>query len=99
MEVAVRQGESKAPLVRSSRYFAVGSRWYFSSRERTVLGPFESMGQATQSASDYIRDLDAHKRGSSVSYAYGMVLHDYETCDAGNCHQCAEITARMTRVN
>jgi hypothetical protein len=77
----------------------VGPRWYFSTRERTVLGPFESLSQASQSATYYTRDADAHKRGASVNYAYGIVLHDYETCDAPDCQQCQEMATQITRAS
>lgn len=91
-----RQGESRPLPPRSSRYFAVGRRWYFTTREKTTLGPFSSFEQADQSARAYILDADAHKRGAAVSYTYGVVLHDYETCTAEHCQQCEEMARALS---
>lgn len=91
-----RDGESGPLPPRSSRYFASGRRWYFTTRERTELGPFSSFEQAEQSVKAYIQDADAHKHGAAVSYAYGIVLHDYETCTAENCQQCREMARALS---
>lgn len=91
-----RCGEQGSLPVRSSRYFAVGSQWYFVTREKTSLGPFESFDQAETSVRAYIGDFDAHRRGNSVNYAYGVALHDYETCVARHCLQCEEVARLLS---
>ncbi|MEQ5835532.1 hypothetical protein EB809_09745 [Marinobacter sp. R17] len=91
-----RQGEHGPLPPRSSRYFAAGRRWYFTTREKTTLGPFESFEQAEQSVKAYIEDVDAHRRGASVDYSYGVVLHDYETCTAAHCQQCREMARLLS---
>tara|TARA_R100000687_G_C6376235_1_gene130379 strand:- start:167 stop:538 length:372 start_codon:yes stop_codon:yes gene_type:complete len=85
-----RRGEQGSLPIRSSRYFAIGSQWFFVTREKTSLGPFESFDQAETSVRAYIDDFDAQRRGNSVNYAYGVALHDYETCVARHCQQCKE---------
>ncbi|WP_111497065.1 MULTISPECIES: DUF6316 family protein [Marinobacter] len=89
-----RQGERGPLPPRSSRFFAVGRRWYFATREKRSLGPFESFEQAQVAAYSYIQDKDAQRRGADVNYTYGLVLHDYETCTAAHCQRCREM-ARM----
>lgn len=49
-----RQKELGAVPMRSDRFFAVNSAWYFSTREGPAIGPYISKPEATQGLSDFI---------------------------------------------
>lgn len=42
---------------RSERFFSEGSRWYFSTREGTIEGPFDSRAEAERELMLYLRLL------------------------------------------
>ena len=53
-----RQGESGDPPPRSSRIFNMESYWYFSTREGSDIGPFDSRDQAASGLEDFIQFLE-----------------------------------------
>ena len=46
MDIQSRSGENTPPPFRSSRFFCVGSKWYFTTREGFDSGPFASRERA-----------------------------------------------------
>ncbi|GGC82828.1 DUF6316 family protein [Marinobacter halophilus] len=46
MDIHRRIGEQGPPPFRSSRFFCVGSKWYFTTREGFDSGPFASRERA-----------------------------------------------------
>lgn len=46
MDTQRRTGEDGAPPFRSSRFFCVGSKWYFTTREGFDSGPFATRERA-----------------------------------------------------
>ncbi|RBW48182.1 DUF6316 family protein [Marinobacter sp. F3R11] len=46
MDVQVRSGEDGSAPFRSNRFFCVGNRWYFTTREGFDSGPFASRERA-----------------------------------------------------
>ncbi|WP_372965481.1 DUF6316 family protein [Marinobacter sp.] len=46
MNTQQRAGESAQPPFRSNRFFCVGSKWYFTTREGFDSGPFASRERA-----------------------------------------------------
>ncbi|GAA3569767.1 MULTISPECIES: DUF6316 family protein [Marinobacter] len=48
MDIQHRTGEEGPVPFRSSRFFCVGSRWYFTTREGFDSGPFASRQRAEQ---------------------------------------------------
>lgn len=57
-----RIGESgyKIPL-RTDRFFAVNSKWYFSTREGISIGPFTDKKEATIGLNDFIEYMSITK--------------------------------------
>jgi hypothetical protein len=49
-----RDGELGAIPMRTDRFFAVNSAWYFATREGASIGPFESKPDAQRGLSDFI---------------------------------------------
>lgn len=41
-------------IFRSDRFFCVNSRWYFHTRERAVIGPFDTKVEAQHALIDFI---------------------------------------------
>lgn len=50
-----RQGETAAPRFRTSRFFCVGSQWYFTTREGMDSGPYASRERAENGLQRFIR--------------------------------------------
>lgn len=50
-----RKGESGQPPPRSSRIFNMESHWYFSTREGTDVGPFDSREEANGGLQDFLQ--------------------------------------------
>lgn len=50
-----RQGEIGQPPPRSTRIFNMESHWYFSTREGTDVGPFDSRDEANGGLQDFIQ--------------------------------------------
>ncbi|MCK9505100.1 MAG: DUF6316 family protein [Porticoccaceae bacterium] len=44
---------------RNDRYFCLDSRWYFTTREGLIMGPYESRELAAQETQTYIRFVSA----------------------------------------
>lgn len=42
---------------RSDRFFAEGNKWYFTTRENTIEGPFDTRADAEQELMMYLRNL------------------------------------------
>jgi len=51
---AHRSGEIGAVPMRSDRFFAVNSSWYFATREGASVGPFETKEKALGGLDDFI---------------------------------------------
>ncbi|MEZ5540161.1 MAG: DUF6316 family protein [Pseudomonadales bacterium] len=49
-----RKGESGVPPERRSRTFFSGDGWYFMTRERVDVGPFNTQAEAESGVQDYI---------------------------------------------
>lgn len=49
-----RRGENGVPPERRSRTFFSGDGWYFMTRERIDVGPFDTQAQAEAGVQDYI---------------------------------------------
>lgn len=49
-----RVGELGAVPIRTDRFFAVNTSWYFTTREGSDIGPFESKSQAKQGLCDFV---------------------------------------------
>ncbi|EKF73067.1 thiolase [Alcanivorax hongdengensis A-11-3] len=56
-----KEDEQKKLWFRSDRFFNEGGKWYFSTREETVEGPFDSRADAEQELMMYIRDIKARE--------------------------------------
>ncbi len=50
-----RNGESSDPPFRSGRYFCVGNRWYFTTREGFDSGPYSSKQRAETGLNRFLR--------------------------------------------
>ena len=49
-----RNGEIGAVPMRTDRFFAVNSAWYFATREGASIGPFGDKGEAQQGLTDFL---------------------------------------------
>lgn len=49
-----RDGELGAVPMRTDRFFAVNSAWYFATREGASIGPFESKFDAQRGLTDFV---------------------------------------------
>ena len=49
-----RAGEDGAVPFRTGRFFNVGAKWYFATREAIDQGPFNSKGEAEHALNKYI---------------------------------------------
>jgi Domain of unknown function (DUF6316) len=49
-----RTGEVGAVPMRTDRFFAVNSAWYFATREGASIGPFDNKGDAQRGLTDFI---------------------------------------------
>jgi hypothetical protein len=54
MMVDKRTGEGGAVPMRTDRFFAVNSAWYFATREGASIGPFDNKTDAQRGLSDFI---------------------------------------------
>ncbi len=52
-----RRGESGAVPFRSGRFFTVGDKWYFATREGEDVGPFDELHQARAALVEYGRKI------------------------------------------
>ena len=49
-----RTGELGAVPMRTDRFFAVNSAWYFATREGASIGPFENKNDAQRGLGDFV---------------------------------------------
>jgi len=49
-----RNGENGAVPMRTDRFFAVNSAWYFATREGASIGPFEDKSEAQKGLTDFL---------------------------------------------
>lgn len=49
--------DQKKTWFRSQRFFNEGTKWYFTTRENTVEGPYDSRDEAEQELMMYLRDV------------------------------------------
>jgi hypothetical protein len=73
----VRQGESADSWARSTRYFNVGSVWFFTTREGIDVGPFENKKEAVEHSRCLLKSL----RDKNARQAFQMVF-EYKHQDA-----------------
>lgn len=52
-----REGESEKTWFRSDRFFCEEGKWFFTTRENTVEGPYDSRAEAEQELMMYLRDM------------------------------------------
>ena len=65
-----RNGEAGAVPMRTDRFFAVNSAWYFATREGASIGPFEDKSEAQKGLSDFLDFIQlAEPRVLSTFYA------------------------------
>lgn len=57
-----REGEEEKTRFRSDRFFCEDGSWFFTTRENTVQGPFESRDDAERELALYLRDLRERER-------------------------------------
>lgn len=57
-----REGEDDKTRFRSDRFFCEEGRWFFTTREGTVKGPFDSRDDAERELAMYLRDLRERER-------------------------------------
>ncbi len=68
--VRPRAGEEGPAPQRSNRFFTQGGEWYFHTREGAAIGPFDTVGQATQGLHDFLEFMAlAEPRTLSRLYA------------------------------
>ncbi len=57
MVIDCRTGESGNIPFRSGRFYNVDSKWYFSSREQSDIGPFQNKDEANDALTVYLKDV------------------------------------------
>lgn len=55
--MAHREGEEDKTRFRSDRFFCEEGQWFFTTRENTIQGPFESRAEAENELEMYLYDL------------------------------------------
>jgi len=55
MDIQKRSGESGDPPFRSGRFFCVGNRWYFTTREGFDSGPYSTKIRAETGLGRFLR--------------------------------------------
>lgn len=55
--MVTRKGEADKTWFRSDRFFYLGEEWYFSTREGTDVGPFNSIDSARTGLDRYIEAM------------------------------------------
>lgn len=69
-----RKGENGPAPMRTDRFFAVKSSWYFATREGASIGPFDNKDEAAQGLSDFI-DFIALAEPQMLSSFYASLAH------------------------
>jgi hypothetical protein len=64
-----RQGELGDVPFRSNRFFCVGNKWYFSTREGFDSGPYANRERAESSLDHFIQIVTKFSQGPSGSHA------------------------------
>ena len=62
-----RNGELGAVPMRTDRFFAVNSCWYFDSREGPAIGPYNSKKEAVQGLSDFIEYMKLSVKNATIN--------------------------------
>ncbi|MFN3714273.1 MAG: DUF6316 family protein [Alcanivoracaceae bacterium] len=52
-----RDGDDNKTFFNSDRFFNEGGKWFFTTREGSLMGPFDSRGEAEQELMLYLRAL------------------------------------------
>lgn len=55
--MAYREGEADKTRFRSDRFFCEDGKWFFTTREQTIQGPFDSRADAEQELMLYLRNM------------------------------------------
>lgn len=55
--MASREGENDKTWFRSDRFFCEEGKWFFTTRENTIKGPYDSRDEAEQELMMYLRDM------------------------------------------
>lgn len=71
-DTVLRDGEDRTQAYRSQRMFAIGSSWYFSTREGKEQGPFVSREIVEQAIKTYIQKHRVVNKSKTASHAVKM---------------------------
>lgn len=71
----VRQGEQEKSWYRSDRFFRVNGDWYFSTREKVDVGPFDSKERAGKGLSLFIDSMQQTTPAPTVEVAASLALY------------------------
>lgn len=73
---ASRAGEmtDKIPL-RTDRFFAVNASWFFTTREGSAIGPFDSKNEAKNGLADFIEFIQNAEENIRKSFVSSLVLN------------------------
>lgn len=53
-----RKGDDNKTFFNSDRFFNEGGKWFFTTRESQLMGPFDSRKDAEQELMLYLRDME-----------------------------------------
>lgn len=71
--MVLRDGEVNATQhFRANRFYQIGEQWFFSTREKLQVGPFESLDEAEIELALMLRHL---KEGGYAALAYREAAH------------------------
>jgi len=68
MKKANRTGEAGQPPPRSARIFNMENCWYFSTREGSDVGPFDSRDEANSGLEDFLQFIQLANRNTLQHY-------------------------------
>lgn len=57
-----REGDDNKTFFNSDRFFNEGGKWFFTTREGQLMGPFDSRKDAEQELMLYLRNLEERAR-------------------------------------
>ena len=69
-----REGELGTVPMRSDRFFAAQGQWFFSTREGTVIGPFDEKQNAQQGLNDFLEFMQL-ANSKTLSSFYNSLNH------------------------
>lgn len=72
---ANRKGETGQPPPRSSRIFNMESAWYFSTREGTDVGPFDSRDEANTGLEDFLQFIQLANKSTLQNFLNSLATN------------------------